>query len=217
MIQKETIIQETCPDLILGFLWGKVQVEASNQVLLQQISENIEVINANRALELVSQFPTIKTTRDAYRSLGKKPGRYRPSAEALTRRILQGKGLYQVNNVVDCLNLISVQSGYSIGGYDFDKIEGEMSLGRGRENEPYEAIGRGELNIHNLPILRDEKGAFGSPTSDSIRTMVTEQTDHFLMVFFNFGGFGDLDKWMKTAEKLFVKHCSGSAFDSSIF
>ena len=207
MIQKETIIQETCPDLILGFLWGKVQVEASNQVLLQQISENIEVINANRALELVSQFPTIKTTRDAYRSLGKKPGRYRPSAEALTRRILQGKGLYQVNNVVDCLNLISVQSGYSIGGYDFDKIEGEMSLGRGRENEPYEAIGRGELNIHNLPILRDEKGAFGSPTSDSIRTMVTEQTDHFLMVFFNFGGFGDLDKWMKTAEKLFVKHC----------
>jgi DNA/RNA-binding domain of Phe-tRNA-synthetase-like protein len=216
MISREAIISENCPDLKLGILLGRVKVEPSDEALLNHISENLAMIQNDRTLDAVSQFPTISTTRDAYRTLGKKPGRYRPSAEALTRRILQGKGLYQVNNVVDCLNLISVKSGYSIGGYDFEKINGEITLGRGAENEPYEAIGRGELNIHKLPVLRDDMGVFGSPTSDSVRTMVTTETNQFLMVFFNFGGFSDLEKWLIESTDLFREYCNGADFEAKI-
>ena len=212
MIQKETIILEKCPNLILGCLTGKVTVESTNEELRNYISEKLKIIPEERNLESVSQFPTIRTTRDAYRTLGKKPGRYRPSAEALTRRILQGKGLYEVNNFVDCLNLISILSGFSIGGYDLEKIQGLIRLGKGNENEPYEAIGRGALNIHNLPILRDDLGAFGSPTSDSVRTMITENTKQFLMVFFNFGGHENLKFWMSESQKLFREFAAGNDF-----
>jgi DNA/RNA-binding domain of Phe-tRNA-synthetase-like protein len=101
----------------------------------------------------------------------------------LLRRVFKGKGLYQVNNVVDLLNLTSVKSGFSIGGYDVGKIEGEIQLSIGKAGEPYKAIGRGELNIEFLPTFRDQKGPFGSPTSDSVRTMITPKTEQFLMRF----------------------------------
>ncbi len=43
----------------------------------------------------------IAQTRACCRALGKDVQRYRNSAEAMHRRILQGKGLYQINNVVN--------------------------------------------------------------------------------------------------------------------
>ncbi len=205
MINIQPIIKEKCPNLKLGILKTHVHVQNSNESLWAIIDQKLEERQAELELDVVSKLPTIQSTRKAYKALGKKPGRYRPSAEALTRRILQGKGLYKVNNVVDCLNLISVCSGYSIGGYDLQNIEGQIQLGRGEEKEPYEAIGRGELNIAGLPVLRDNTGAFGSPTSDSSRTMVTEKTTQFLMIFFNFGNHDNLDFWLNESKELLEK------------
>lgn len=144
-------------------------------------------------MEQISQLAAVSSSRKAYRALGKDPARYRLSAESLLRRIVKGQNLYRINNVVDALNLLSVQTGFSIGGYDFDKIHGEIELGIGKPNEPYEGIGRGELNIENLPVLRDGIGSFGSPTSDSLRTSVNVQTNVFLMVIFGFGAHDQLD------------------------
>lgn len=122
----------------------------------------------------IAQRPAIAATRAAYKALGKEPNRYRPSAEALHRRMLQGKGLYRINALVDIINLLSLRYGYSIGGFDADKISGPtLTLGVGREGEPFEAIGRGPLNIACLPIFRDEIGGVGTPTSDNERTKMT--------------------------------------------
>ncbi len=159
----EKIIRETCPDIRLGCLLGRVKIQPAGPQLQHFIQKKLEEINAALALEIIHDLPPLHATRAAYRALGKDPSRYRPSAEALLRRVVQGKGLYEVNNVVDALNLISVESGFSIGGYDVEKIDGEIRLGRGGEGEPYEAIGRGALNIEGLPVLRDGSGAFGSP------------------------------------------------------
>ena len=65
-----------------------------------------------------------------------------------------------------------------------------------------QAIGRGELNIENLPVLRDESGAFGTPTSDSVRTSVTLNTKRFLMVFFGFGANEKLNEAVHLAKTL---------------
>ena len=105
------------------------------------------------------------------------------------------------------MNIISIKHGFSIGGYDLDKIVGSITLGVGRIDEPYEAIGRGDLNIENLPVLRDDTGVFGSPTSDSIRTMVSNVTTFFLMVFFDFDGSEMLDRALIDAEYIFKKYC----------
>ena len=186
LISIESVVQEACPDIRLGCLMSQVKVQPAGPKLQHFIQKELEQISAKLALENIHDLPSLHATRTAYKALGKDPSRYRPSAEALLRRVVQGKGLYEVSNVVDALNLISVKTGFSIGGYDAEKINGEIRLGRGAEDEPYEAIGRGTLNIHGLPVLRDGAGAFGSPTSDSLRTMVTPETQWFLAVFFDF-------------------------------
>ena len=199
-------IRHKCPSLKLGCLQMKVQVQPSSKELLAIIQQTTDQLATQYKIEEISQRKHIQATRNAYKALGKKPGRYRPSAEALLRRVVTHRGLYQINNVVDTLNYISIQSGYSIGGYDVDQISGSPELTIGIRNEPYQAIARGQLNIGNLPVLRDQLSAFGSPTSDSVRTSITERTNHFLMVFFDFDHNGDLDSWMDKSAQVFQKH-----------
>ena len=131
----------------------------------------------------------IQATREAYKRCGKDPSRYRPSAEALCRRILKGSPLYQIDTLVDLINVVSIASGYSIGGFDADKIEGDtLTLGIGRAGEPYEGIGRGELNIEGMPVYRDARGGIGTPTSDNERTKLTLQTTRLLTIINGYSG-----------------------------
>lgn len=130
----------------------------------------------------IARRPAIRATREAYKALGKEPNRYRPSAEALSRRAVKGMELYRINTLVDLINLLSLQSGYSIGGFDAGIIDGDtLTLGVGREGEPFEAIGRGQLNIHGLPVYRDAIGPIGTPTSDVDRTKLSTSTRRLLM------------------------------------
>lgn len=165
-------------------LWQLIENESERLVKSMQISD-------------IALRPAIAATRKAYKALGKEPNRYRPSAEALNRRVLQGKGLYRINALVDIINLISLNTGYSIGGFDADCIIGEtLTLGVGRSEEVFHAIGRGVLNIENLPIYRDEVGGIGTPTSDTERTKLTEDTKRLLMTVNVYGTAIDDDEFI---------------------
>ncbi len=94
--------------------------------------------------------------------------------------------MYYVNNVVDINNIISLKTLWSVGAYDLDTIKGDIVYGVGTD-EVYEGIGRGVLNINKLPVLIDDLGPFGSATSDSLRTMVTDNTKRVMMVVHAFG------------------------------
>ena len=204
------------PSIRLGCIQCSVSIKESDSKISTLSDTIIEAVKSELTIETISQKPTIQATKEAYRTLGKDPSRYRPSAEALTRRVINGKGLYQVNNVVDLLNLVSLESGFSIGGYDADKIDGDITFGVGKENEPYHAIGRGELNIAFLPLFRDKSGAFGSPTSDSLRTMVTLDTTSFLMILIDFNGDESLEKSMDRSIALLEKYGNATDFESWI-
>lgn len=171
------------PSIKIGCLLANVQVNPSSEQILSEMETIIGEMSAHITPDTIREMPVVASARNAYRRIGQDPNRYRPAAESLLRRIASGKGLYHVNSMVDILNIVSVNTGFSIGGYDADKIEGRIEFGIGYENEPYEGIGRGVLNINKLPVFRDEMGAFGTSTSDSVRTMVTESTKRFLMVF----------------------------------
>jgi len=153
-------VKEKCPDLILGCLSCDVKWEAEVVDLKVAIEKACEDLQFFLKTPDISQLGAIASSRKGYKALGKDPSRYRLSAEALLRRVVKGKGLYQINNIVDTLNLISIQTGYSIGGYDIEQIEGDILLGIGEEGEAYQGIGKGDLNIANLPVFRDDKGAF---------------------------------------------------------
>lgn len=215
-ISFEPKLQDLVPQVRLGCISCDVQIEQGSDLIDNLAKSIIEAVRSDLAIEKVSQKPAIKSTKEAYRTIGKDPSRYRPSAEALTRRVVNGKDLYRINNVVDVLNLISLESGFSIGGYDTDKIEGEIEFGIGKHNEPYSAIGRGKLNIENLPVFRDSKGAFGSPTSDSLRTMVTENTTNFLMVIIEFGSENLLEKTMERSIQLYTDVVKATNIDNQV-
>ena len=215
-IRVDEIAKEKCPQLKLGCLQCDVSIRDDYPELLEMIDKEIQNIRSKIQIENISKISTISSARRAYKAAGKDPARYRLSAESLLRRVVKGNNLYKINNVVDLLNLVSIQSGISIGGYDVSKIEGTATFGIGKENEPYEGIGRGVLNIENMPVFRDNMGAFGSPTSDSSRTMVTQQTKSFLMVFFGFGGLDLLNESLDLATNYLTQFVHATNFERKV-
>jgi len=202
-------IKKLLPNLILGIMEVEVTTQPTSEELMEIINRQAGELESILTPESIREMETVKANKDAYRKLGKDPNRYRPASEALLRRVANGKGLYFINNVVDILNLTSINTGYSICGYDIDKISGDITFGIGEKDEPYEGIGRGTLNIERLPVFRDGIGAFGTPTSDSVRTMVTEETTTFLMIIIGFGNKPNIDKALNDTAKLYQKFASG--------
>ena len=132
------------------------------------------------SLEDVLDIPLIKEARDSYKKLGKDPSRYRLACESLLRRLVKGNKLYRINNLVDLGNILSIDTKRSVAVLDYDKIKGDVLIRIGRSDDVYEGIGRGIINIENIPLYEDEIGPFGSTTSDTPRTMVTENTKKIL-------------------------------------
>ncbi len=160
-------------------------------------------------MEMVNKRPSVAAIRAAYKALGKEPNRYRPSSEALCRRCVKGLELYRSLAVIDLINLISVLTGHSIGGFDLDKVQGDtVRLGVGREGEPYEAIGRGQLNIHCLPVIRDAAGGIGTPTSDNDRTKLSPETTDLLMTIHLYSGPDDADDVEALTRRLLTEYAS---------
>ena len=157
--------------------------------LWKEIDEFTAQLRETETVDSIKQQTAIVATRDAYRACGKDPSRYRPSAEALRRRLLRGLALYQIDTLVDLINLVSLRTGYSIGGFDGDKFVGKvLTLGVGRQDEPFEGIGRGVLNIECMPVIRDAVGGIGTPTSDHERTKMSVGTRHILAVINGYSG-----------------------------
>jgi len=155
------------------------------------------------------ESPKILSTRAGYKALGKDPARYRGSAEALLRRILNGKGFPQINSVVDIINLVSVESRLPIGLYDLAQVKGDILFRAGRAGETYKGIGKYDLNLEDLPVFCDEEGPHGSPTSDSQRTMVTNSTKMVAAILVSFGGAEGLESSCKRMSLLLQKNAEG--------
>lgn len=202
-------IETVCPTFVGACVEAQVENTPYCQELWDEIDALGEKYKQTLTTESLKEMSGIAATRRVYRACGKDPSRYRPASEALIRRMLQGKKLYQIDTLVDLVNLASIAYGYSIGGFDADKFEGEtLTLGVGKAGEPYEGIGRGMINIEGLPVYRDEKGGVGTPTSDNERTKMELKTTH-LVVLIN-GYDGDEQHVRENAvfiQKLLRKYC----------
>lgn len=210
-------IQKTCPSLTLGIVQANVTNSPTSQLLSDEMSSLETQFRQQYTLEQLNKRPAILATRLAYKALGKEPGRYRPSAEALCRRILREIPLYRVNTLVDIINIVSVKTGFSIGAFDQNKIEGEkLTLGVGKAGEEFEAIGRGQLNIDGLPVYRDAAGGIGTPTSDHERTKITLNTGHLLVIINGYNGEEGLQDAINQTGDLLKKHADAKEIHSII-
>ncbi|MGD9898138.1 MAG: B3/4 domain-containing protein [Calditrichaceae bacterium] len=165
-----------------------------------------------------SENEIVSHVRRMYRRIGWEPTKYRPSSEALIRRILQGKGLYRINNIVDYGNLVSAKYHLPLGLYDVDKITGDIIVDVGKAGESYQGISKPLIHAEGKMILRDETGIFGNPTADSLRTSITNESTHILAVFFCPSEVNDdhLQKTLNTLSDYYLPFCKNKKIDQNI-
>lgn len=207
----EDKIETVCPSFVGACVEADVENSAYSEELWKLIDEQCEKFRQTLTTDTLKDISAIAATRRVYKACGKDPSRYRPSSEALIRRVLQGKQLYQIDTLVDLINLASITYGYSIGGFDAEKFSGDtLSLGVGREGEPYEGIGRGMLNIAGLPVYRDAIGGVGTPTSDNERTKMGLATRRLVALV---NGYDGNEETVRATAQLIVqlveRFCNG--------
>jgi DNA/RNA-binding domain of Phe-tRNA-synthetase-like protein len=199
------------PFLSLGILSvNGLTVRARDEGLWQQLSQSASAFAARANVTALASDPRGTAVRRMFKAAGIDPTRYRPSSEALVRRVTQGKGLYRINTAVDVNNWVSLEERLPLGIYDAGRIAGGVLLRLGRENEVYEGIGKSLLALEGKMVLADDQGAFGSPISDSTRAMVAEQTrDVTVVVFAPDVPHADLLRILNTTAERLVQYNGG--------
>lgn len=202
-------LKAKCPRVALACVAAEVETGATPDGLDQELRVCEEKILKLAEPKAVLEAVAILATRAGYKALGKDPARYRGSGEALLRRVIARKGLPRINNVVDVINLVSVESRLPVGLYDLAHMQGDVVFRAGRAGETYKGIGKYDLNLEGLPVFCDAVGPHGSPTSDSERTMVTLATKQVIAVIISFGGAEPLQRWGQQMTELLQKYASG--------
>lgn len=173
------------PAVKLGVLEAEeITITLVNEELVRVMDEVCDRQRRAFTLESLAESPSTRAVREMFRRWGVDPSKYRPSSEALQRRVIQGKGLYRVSNVVDIGNLGSVETGWPYGCYDRAKIQPPIAFRHGLSGETYEGIGKRMWHLENRPVLGDVEGAFGSPISDSTRSMIGEAAREVMVVIY---------------------------------
>ena len=200
----------------LGCVQCRVVVQPSSRQLLEAIDVVCRRLMDSMSIEQIKSREHIAQTRACCKALGKDVKRNRNSAEALNRRVLQGKGLYQINNVVEVNNLLSLDTGYSLGSYDLERLEGDIVWKPAGEGVHYQGIGKEAVNIEFLPVLSDRQGFFGNPNSDSTRAMITPQTTQLLMCVFGFGGAQPLQPMLEQMCDALQTYCQATELETAV-
>jgi len=178
-------IRSELPGVRLGIVAARgVMVGPAGAELEHEIAALCERLRSEMKLDTLVGRVSVQAVRAMFRAWGLDPTHSRPSGEQLLRRVLQGKGLYRVSNVVDLNNLGSCETGWPWGSFDLDRVKPPVVFRRGHSGEAYLAIGKEMWPVEAKPVLCDTEGPFGGPIRDSQRTMVTPETRNVLTVIF---------------------------------
>lgn len=173
------------PGVKLGVIEADgARVEPSAEDLARIIHDACERKRREFTVAGLAEAEAVRVVRAMFREWGMDPSKYRPSSEALLRRVVQGKGLYFISNIVDIINLGSMETGWPYGCYDRAKLRPPIVFRHGTAGETYERVGKEMWHLEGRPVLADADGPFGSPISDSTRTRITDSTNDILITIF---------------------------------
>ena len=206
------LLKEKVPTYCCAALSFEMNIAGSSSELKAEMAKLATHIAESLTLETLLKEPRIHAARTGYKALGKDPSRYRLATESLLRRLIKGNGLYHVSNAVDIGNVLSIKTQRSVAVLDEQQIQGDVLIRIGQD-EPYEGIGRGTINVENIPVYCDAIGPFGSPTSDTIRTAIKSDTKQILLFIMSFDGTDGLLEDVGLAKKLFRDFASVDHFD----
>jgi DNA/RNA-binding domain of Phe-tRNA-synthetase-like protein len=196
----------------------KITIDKKSEIVAKQFLELETYLKTKFKDNPPSRNEIVSNVRRMYRRIGWEPTKYRPSSEAMIRRILKGIGLYRINNLVDLGNVTSARFHLPMGLYDFNKIEGNIIIDVGKEGESYQGISKEKIHGTGKMVLRDDVGIFGNPTADSKRTSLTEKSNTVLAIFFTPPEVTQLylKQTLDFLETLYLQECPQSEFYQSI-
>ena len=180
-MEKKKITNLLAGNLTLGINFYRNIKLISEQQLKDYISEQCSSILESHTEQIPESFGF---SRKLYRSFHVDPTKHRPSSEALWRRLKNKSDFPEVNPFVDLTNLLSLKFQICYGLYDTDKIEGPIEVTIGDEYDAFQGIRKDMLNLKGKIVLKDLKGPFGNPSSDSLRTCTEDSTRNILQVLF---------------------------------
>lgn len=209
---------EVRPRLLAGVLVVEGVAIAADSRVWEETATVAAALRSEYAGRLPREIAGLHEARRLYKSFGMEPTRHRPSSEALLRRILRGKDLYRLNNAVDACNLGSLEFLLPIGMYDLAAVRGDVTLRIGTAGEEYAGIRKGDVHLAGRLGLFDEAGPFGSPTSDSARTCITERTTALLAVVMATAdyAFATMERNLARLAALYTRYCGGEIALSTV-
>ncbi len=199
------VSQQVCVGLLAA---EPVAIGPAGPDLLAEIAELCKSLAQEHAGKSPSQIPGLAPARKLYKTFGVDPTKTRPSSESLLRRVVKGKAFPQISNAVDLCNYFALRFLLSLGLYDADKIQGQVTLRRGKAEESFAGIRKAEVHLQGRLLLADAEGPFGNPSSDSLRTCVDEQTRSLWMVIFAPADFPaeQMQQNVQICQSLMTKH-----------
>lgn len=184
-ISIDATISRCLPQFSLGVLeYEGSSVSDSPKMLQGRINLFVEMLCLDRSIDAITELDGVRGWRAAFKKLGTDPSRYRPSSEALIRRLLQDNPFFWVNSAVDVNNFLSVHHAIPFGIYDRGTLRGSITCRVGRADDRYVGLNGREMEMTNKLLLADETGAFGGPIVDSVRTKVTEASTNLIQFLF---------------------------------
>ena len=144
-------IFERFPGYVRGVVVARgVRNQPSPEALVQILRQAEESVRGRLKIEGLTEFPRIKSWREAYRSFGAKPSEFRSSIEALARRVLRGDPLPSINALVDIGNVVSLRHLVPAGGHGLDVLTGHIALRPATGREEFTPFGSDKME-HPLP------------------------------------------------------------------
>jgi DNA/RNA-binding domain of Phe-tRNA-synthetase-like protein len=180
-----TNLKDKIPHFKAGIItYSNIEVGPSPQMLKGRLQLFQESLFFDLQEKEFTDFKGIQEWREAFKAVGTDPSRYRPSAEALYRRIKKQNYIPSVHSAIDLNNFFSLRFEVPIGIYDRENLSGDVTIKIGEAADEYIGL-NGRINsMQNMITSIDQKGPFGSPFVDSERTKVTEDTKDALQIIY---------------------------------
>lgn len=156
--------------------WARLEMVPGGEDKLSALrSEVVRKVRDRLTVEGLAIHPTVSALRKLFRAAGCDPTRYRPSSEALLRRVLKGEDLPALHPFVDINNCLSVELAVPCCVMREGTFMSPLVLRAGREGEGYESL-RGPFNLAGKPLLTDAHGALDTPITGNERVKITPET-----------------------------------------
>ncbi len=205
------------PDIHIGVLFAEgINNNNPYDELYRLQQEAIKAAKEQIGDQPPTKHPHIASWRDLYRSFGTKPGNYRPSAEALVRRVIKTGKLPRINTAVDLYNVVSVKHIIPMGGFDLEQVDGGIYLRKSPGGEQFLPLGasQNEETYEGEVVYADNSRILTRRWNyrDAEETKITENSEN-IVLFIDASAQIPREKVvvaLDELEQLLSKACGGS-------